>query len=54
MKYSINTYRLYNDEKRFSSVIRARVTLKDVLDELGIAYKVEGPFPKHLSKHVLP
>ena len=28
--------------------------LKEVLDELGIPCKVEGPFPKHLSRHVLP
>ena len=28
--------------------------LKEVLDELGIPYKVEGPFPSHISRHVLP
>ena len=27
---------------------------QEVLDELRIPYKVEGPFPKRLSKHVLP
>lgn len=27
---------------------------KSVLEELGIPYTVEGPFPKHLSKHQLP
>ena len=26
----------------------------DVLDEPGISYKVEGPFPKRLSKSALP
>ena len=28
--------------------------LKEILDELEIPYKVDGPFPKHLSRHVLP
>lgn len=32
MKYSINTYRLYQNEKHFSTVMRARVTMKDPVD----------------------
>lgn len=27
---------------------------ESVLEELGIPYSVEGPFPKHISKHQLP
>ena len=32
MKYSINTYRLYYNEKNFPSVMRGRVTLKEPVD----------------------
>lgn len=32
MKYSINTYRLYQDDKKFSTVMRARVTMKEPVD----------------------
>ena len=32
MKYSINTYRLYLNEKSFSRVMRARVTMKEPVD----------------------
>ena len=28
--------------------------IRSVLDELRIPYKVEGPFPKHLSRHKIP
>lgn len=28
--------------------------IRTVLDELRIPYKVEGPFPKHLSRHSIP
>ena len=27
---------------------------RDVLEELGISFKMEGPFPKSLPKHQLP
>ncbi|MBR3345659.1 MAG: hypothetical protein IKG37_01130, partial [Solobacterium sp.] len=32
MKYSINTYRLYDNESRFSFSIRTKVTMKDTVD----------------------
>jgi hypothetical protein len=46
-KIFLSFMRLFQETK----YVRA---LTDVLDELGISYKVEGPFPKHLSKHLLP
>jgi len=32
MKHSINTYRLYTDEKQFSNVVRIKVTMKQSVD----------------------
>lgn len=32
MKYSFNTFRLYQDEKHFSSVVRFKVTMKEPVD----------------------
>ena len=26
----------------------------EVMDELGIPYKIEGPYPKNMVKHKLP
>ena len=46
-KISLTVMRLFRETKYINA-------LKEVLDELGIPYKVEGPFPKHLSRHVLP
>ena len=89
MRYSFDTYRLYNEEGRFAWTIRVRVAMKEavdglllevtsmsnrifvsfmqllsdekyrdafreVLDELGVPYRVKGPFPKHLPRHDLP
>ena len=41
------TMRLFRETKYIGA-------LKERLDELEIPYKVDGPFPKHLSRHVLP
>lgn len=46
-KIFLSFMRLFQETKYVSA-------LESVLDELGIPYKVNGPFPKHLSKHVLP
>ena len=32
MKYSIDTYSLYKDEKRFAFVVRAKVRMKETVD----------------------
>ena len=32
MKYSIDTYPLYKDEKRFAFVVRAKVRMKEPVD----------------------
>ena len=32
MRYSIDTYPLYKDEKRFAFVVRAKVRMKDSVD----------------------
>ena len=32
MKYSLDTYSLYKDEKRFAFVVRAKVRMKETVD----------------------
>lgn len=39
--------RLFNETKYTAA-------LKEVLDELGIPFKLEGPYPKRIPKHILP
>ena len=46
-KISLTVMRLFQETKYIGA-------LKEILDELEIPYKVDGPFPKHLSRHVLP
>lgn len=46
-KISLTVMRLFRETKYIGA-------LKEILDELEIPYKVDGPFPKHLSRHVLP
>ena len=46
-KIFLSFMRLFQETKYVSA-------LEAVLDELDIPYKVEGPFPKLLSRHVLP
>ena len=46
-KISLTVMRLFRETKYIGA-------LKEILDELEIPYKVEGPFPSHISRHVLP
>ena len=43
----VSFMQLLSDEKY-------RDAFREVLDELGVPYRVKGPFPKHLPKHDLP
>ncbi len=43
MKYSVDTYKLYQSEK-----------FQEELRRIGVSCKAEGPYPKQLPKHELP
>jgi len=47
MKYSINTYRLYKDEKQLSYVVRIRVTMKEEVDPVVLCSAVNTAITRY-------
>ena len=47
MKYSINTYRLYTDEKLFSTVVRIKVTMKQPVDPDVLSHAVNTAITRY-------